>query len=62
MRSVIYGFIGAMAVSLVVGCEPVSEPWVSGKQAERLESERTRTDDQRDALRARLRNYGGAYQ
>lgn len=62
MRRAIYGFVAAAVVVLVAGCEPVSEPWVSGEQAERLEAERSRTDEQKAVLRERLRNYGGAYQ
>lgn len=62
MRRAMYGFIGVVAVGVLVGCEPISEPWVPGKQAEMLENERTRTEDQRAELRDRLRNYGGAYQ
>lgn len=62
MRRAISGVIGAVALIVLVGCEPISEPWVPGKQAERLEKERTRTDEQKQALRQRLNNYGGAYQ
>ena len=47
----------------VTACgEPISEPWLSGGQAETLEAERTRSDAQEQELRARLRRYGDAYQ
>lgn len=62
MRRAISGFIGAVVLGALVGCEPISEPWVSGAEAERLEDERTRTEEQQQALRQRLNNYGGAYQ
>lgn len=62
MRRVVYGLVAAAALAALPGCEPISEPWVPGGQAELREQERTRTDAQRDALRARLRDYGGAYQ
>ncbi|MFP4252769.1 MAG: hypothetical protein ACLFRM_09050 [Guyparkeria sp.] len=52
----------AAALGLLVGCSgSISEPWVSGAQAERLEDERTRSTEQQRALRDRLANYGGAY-
>lgn len=53
---------GAALVVLLAGCEPISEPWVSGQWGERLEDERTRTHEQQRELERRLRNYGGAYQ
>lgn len=62
MRRAIYSFVAAAVVLLVAGCEPISEPWVSGEQAELLDQERTRSDEQKNALRERLRKYGGAYQ
>ena len=53
----------ALAAALLAGCSgSISEPWVSGTQAEALEAERTRTEAQHQALRARLERYGGAYQ
>lgn len=52
----------ALAALLLAGCEHVSEPWVSGSQAEALAAERTRSEAQEQALRGRLRRYGGAYQ
>jgi hypothetical protein len=52
-----------IAMFLLAGCSgSISEPWVSGTQAEALESERTRTAEQKQVLRARLENYAGAYQ
>jgi hypothetical protein len=62
MRRAILGVIGIVALGVLAGCEPVSEPWVPGKQAEMLENERTRTEDQKAELRDRLSIYGGAYQ
>ncbi|MDZ7829008.1 MAG: hypothetical protein U5K33_05815 [Halofilum sp. (in: g-proteobacteria)] len=53
---------GAVLVVLLAGCEPISEPWVSGEWGERLEDERTRTHDQKRELERRLQNYGDAYQ
>jgi hypothetical protein len=53
---------GAALLVLVTGCEPISEPWVSGAWGERLEDERTRTHDQKRELERRLQDYGGAYQ
>lgn len=61
MKRATCGLIGAIAIGALAGCEPVSEPWVSGEQAEALEAELTRTSEQSEALRARLQNYGGAY-
>lgn len=53
----------ALAVTLLAGCsESISEPWVSGTQAEALESERNRSSDEQRALRGRLENYADAYQ
>jgi len=53
----------ALAVTLLAGCSgSISEPWVSGTQAEALESERMRSDDQKQVLRARLERYADAYQ
>lgn len=54
--------LAVLAALLFAGCEPISEPWVSGRQAEALENERTRTDEQKQALRERLQRYGDAYQ
>ena len=52
-----------IAIMLLAGCSgSISEPWVSGTQAEALKDERTRTAEQKQVLRARLENYAGAYQ
>ncbi|WP_070989862.1 hypothetical protein [Halofilum ochraceum] len=52
-----------IAILMLAGCSgSISEPWVSGSQAEKLESERTRSAEQKQALRDRLENYAGAYQ
>lgn len=53
------GLIALALAGLLAGCEPISEPWVEG---DRLEAERTRTDEQSRELKQRLRTYGGAYQ
>ncbi|MEX2575138.1 MAG: hypothetical protein WD382_00630 [Halofilum sp. (in: g-proteobacteria)] len=46
----------------VTGCGPsISEPWVSGEWGERLENERTRTDEQQQQLRERLAGYAEPY-
>lgn len=53
-------WMAAVLIALVLaGCERISEPWVSGSQAEALEDERVRTDDQKRDLRARLERAGG---
>lgn len=62
MKGIMFGILAAAALTALPGCEPVAEPWVPGEQAELLEKERTRTDEQKNALRERLRQYGGAYQ
>lgn len=51
-----------LAALFLAGCEPISEPWVSGGQGEALEQERTRTANQSQELRGRLERYGNAYQ
>ncbi len=57
-----WALIAAAAVALAGCSESISEPWVSGEQAEALKGERTRTADQKQVLRTRLENYAGAYQ
>lgn len=57
--------IRAAAVLLALSgtaCEPISEPWVSGAQAEALADERVRGADEKAVLRQRLERAGGAYQ
>jgi len=62
-HNLVRGAVTAIAMILLAGCSgSISEPWVSGTQAEALESERTRSAEQKKALRARLENYAGAYQ
>lgn len=59
LRGAVIGF----AMIILAGCSgSISEPWVSGSWAETLESERTRTAEQQQELRARLEKYAGAYQ
>lgn len=53
------GLIALALAGLLAGCEPISEPWVKG---DRLAAERTRTPEQTQELKQRLRTYGGAYQ
>ncbi len=62
-HNVVRGAVIGIAILMLAGCSgSISEPWVSGSQAEALESERTRSAEQKKALRARLQNYAGAYQ
>lgn len=62
-HNVVRGAVIGIAILMVAGCSgSISEPWVPGSQAEALESERTRSAEQKKALRARLQNYAGAYQ
>jgi len=51
-----------LTIFVLAACQPVSEPWVSGAKAKRLQQERTRTAEQSDVLRERLKRYGSAYQ
>lgn len=45
--------------SLLAACdENISEPWLSDYQAETLEKERKRSDQQEQELRQRLERYG----
>lgn len=63
MHNLVRGAAIAVAMMILAGCSgSISEPWVSGSQAEALESERTRSADNQKVLRARLENYAGAYQ
>ena len=54
--------VGLVVLALTGCSEPISDPWVSGQQAEALEAERSRGAEQKQALRGRLERYGGAYQ
>lgn len=55
--------MAAVAIALLAGCSgSISEPWVSGTQAEAVESERTRDADEQKVLRSRLMRYADAYQ
>ena len=56
------GILAALITLPLAACEPVSDPWVSGRQAEMLEGERTRSPEQAQELRGRLERYGDAYQ
>lgn len=52
----------AAATAILGGCSgQISEPWVSGGQAEALEAERTRSADQKRELTHRLQRYATAY-
>ena len=62
-HNLVRGATIGIALMILAGCSgSISEPWVSGSQAEALESERTRSAEQQQVLRARLENYAGAYQ
>ncbi|MDZ7787793.1 MAG: hypothetical protein U5K73_06605 [Halofilum sp. (in: g-proteobacteria)] len=62
-HNLVRGAAIGIAMMMLAGCSgSISEPWVSGSQAEALESERTRSAEQKQVLRARLENYAGAYQ
>jgi hypothetical protein len=55
--------LAGLAVAGVAGCSgEISEPWVSGTQAEQLEAERSRSATAQKALRGRLERYADAYQ
>lgn len=45
-------------VSTLAACEEISEPWLSEYQAENLENERKRSEDQKQELRQRLERVG----
>lgn len=62
-HNLVRGAAIGIAMMMLAGCSgSISEPWVPGSQAEALESERTRSAEQKQVLRARLENYAGAYQ
>lgn len=53
----------AFAIALIAGCSgSISEPWVSGAQADDLELERTRSAEEKQMLGRRLARYADAYQ
>ncbi len=54
--------LAALLPAALAACDPISEPWVAGGQAETLADERTRGEAQQDELRDRLDRYGGAYE
>jgi len=61
-KYVIRAVLGAALVGVLLGCEPISEPWVKGGQwGKRIEDERTRNPDQQRELERRLEYYGAAY-
>lgn len=50
------------ATVILGGCNgSISEPWVSGQQAEALEDERTRSAEHKRELERRLQRYASAY-
>lgn len=52
----------AVLVLSVTACEPISEPWLTEYQAETLDDELDRSEEQKQVLRQRLDRYGGAYE
>lgn len=62
MRPRFRWLLATLLPAVLVACEPISEPWVSGDQAEALADERARDEAQKDELRDRLERYGGAYE
>lgn len=63
MKRTIAALVLCAATAILSGCYgQISEPWVSGQQAETLEAERARTTDQRRELAHRLQRYASAYQ
>lgn len=50
------------ATAILGGCNgQISEPWVSGQQAQALENERARSADQKQELVHRLQRYATPY-
>lgn len=62
MKRTIAALALGAATAILGGCNgQISEPWVSGQQAEALEGERTSSADQKRELAHRLQRYASAY-
>ncbi len=62
MNRTIAALVLGAATAVLAGCNgQISEPWVSGQQAEALEAERTMSADQKRELTHRLQRYASAH-
>jgi hypothetical protein len=62
MNRTIAALMLCAAAAILSGCSgDISEPWVSGQQAQALEDERTRSTDVSRELAHRLERYASPY-